>query len=436
MAIDGSKENRPIERPLKERVRVKAFDEEARVFESKSRRQGKEINSKHVKDVLYAFLEQQLATASMFRSEKYGASFLYAVVDAASIAKILYREYAGALPPLEAQVSDTHPKRDFIFGSYIFPHVDGSGVLFTYFQHPLHQVMQELPQAFADLQNGKEPKRHEIFLISSPARDIGHITEGFIDSMKKKGAFAACADVYAEFVEAVNHEEGVADIKLHGFSMGASFALKTAENLLASKKVTQSRKDANTSGIPFLEVRLDTPVAQTPFSKFRRKWQSRAGLLIDSAVTILFSRFVRLVTLPSSFKHDIAPILEKKGIVEDMSPEQARLKNEAAKAIRLDIYKGAPVPIGMRTTEIIGLLDILTFPATETLGGLVRALVEKMQENPPESGLPEKTAPLSKQGSDREKHGIRSGHSFDNFPNSVIEDMYTIDRILAALEKG
>jgi hypothetical protein len=426
----AQKRESPDERPLEERVRVPAFDEAIKIFQKHLGREKKMLNAERTRGVLYAFLEQELDTVAMFTSESCGVSFMYSVVDSATIAKKLYRKHAGELPTLAAAPAGAAARKDFIFGPYVGP--DGPyGMLFTNFEPGLRQVIRELPQALADLQNGREPVRHEIYLVGSPVRDMGRVTETFTKRLRAgEKAFDVIGEASAEFIsEMTGSAPGTrVEIGTRGHSIGASSALKAAEKLLAKGAATQSRKDHETSGKPLIDLRLDSPVGQTPHSLMWRLLHVLPGALIVG-IRLKLNRYKSASHFDRTFADDVAPILAEKGITTDTSAGERRRKKQSSRALLRELLAGVPVREGTQLTEVFGMFDI----EVRTLKDIVKAVAANAQRPRSERRSGKKVV-LSKE-KERTTYGIYAGHDFPDFPPAAIEGIYQVDQSLGQLEK-
>ena len=162
---------------------------------------GYEADRKAVEDILWAFIEQRIERAGVYRSEKYNAAFPFGVTDTAELAKKLYAQYAGP-EHQDDTVEENHEKKkkEFVFTSV--PPVQSltAGSLFAFMEEPLHQAIKDLPRAIAILKEGKEPDAHEIYNLGSPTNELGTMSPEFLERLKTDGAFREFGALYAEFI--------------------------------------------------------------------------------------------------------------------------------------------------------------------------------------------------------------------------------------------
>ena len=419
-----SPSRRPLDEKRIEDIRFKATDAAVRTFE-KAFKGDKNIaeKSKAVRAIMNEFFKQQVENIELFPSQKHGVSFLHSAIDVGEMAKKLYarKEYGGSLPQLrpapEGDTKRIHEQRhdSFIFSSFISP--KNPSALFVFFEQGLNELVRQLPGAIEDIRKGIEPAKHIFHYVGTPTRDIGHITPDFVDSLKGGKAFEVFGDMYAELVQKYATAGG--EILLRGISMGAPFALETAKKLKADKAVTQNLDEARVTGVPHLSIRVDTPPSQNNTQTLPPEWQIWAGFGIDGVLGFLNDPMTRASSNPltGSVVEELKPILERKGIKEEMSPEDELLKKTAIKEVINTLYKGTPVPADLKVTEVIGTEDFTMFLPLSPQKSAFTAKVEK-QRSEHTGSLGERRT--SEKFSDRRTVGVNMGHVIPNITPTVL----------------
>jgi hypothetical protein len=440
---------------VREQVRVAAFEKAVQMLKAEFESSEKHVAPEAAEDILYSFLEEQVDHAKRFESKESGVSFVFSSVDVSTIAKKLYQEYTGKFPELKAAPEGSRFKKEFLFESFLTPR--NPGALFTFFEQALHHVISELPAALADIEAGREPKRHDIYFVGHPTRDLGHLSPEFVVGLKNNHAFEKYGELYTEFIaDVLKNSPDTTNVFLRGLSLGAPQALETAKHLLDQRLVTQSHKEASEEQIPYLQVRIDTPPSQNDISPDRRRWQVPIGFAAHAVQALVTDPYVRATSNPmSGFVRELMPLLGKRGIHEDMSPEQEKLKKEAIALIHENLYAGVPIPEGMKVTEVVGLSDLTMFSpelradiAKQRTDAreekMIRDISEHLEANPEASNeeiwMANKDRPVSSLGENvatpisenRRTFGLFMGH---NVPNFIPNELGRLERAASALEK-
>ena len=375
-----------------------------------------------VRAIAEEFFEEQVANTELFRSEKHGVSFLHSAVGVGELAKKLYERHTGTVLALGAEESTGKSHDEFIFPSFFQP--QNPNALFVFFEQGLNQLITHLPSALEDIQQGKEPPRYAVHFIFTPMRDIGHITPEFVEKLKDGKSFNVFGELYADLVKQRASSEGI--IALRGISMGAPLALKTAEQLLHEGVVTQ---DTENKTLSRLVVRIDTPPSQNDTQSFERAKQVQLGFAVDGLRGLVSDPMARASGKPwgGTLVKNLLPILEKKGIREEMSPEDVALKKEAITLTLQDFYNGMPVPADVKVTEVVGTSDTTMFMP---FSRAKREIKEKVAEQSAEfdGSLGEKIISDNPQ---RRTFAADMGHVIPNITDTA---MRRLDRVAKALQ--
>ena len=402
---------------LTDRVRFPAADVAAKVFESEFADDLDRPNPEIVREIFNAFLETQVENTHSYSSEKHGVSFIHADLDAATLArKILERRNVDIPEQRKALKTKERQTDEYIFGSFFSP--QNPSALFVFFEQGLNRLMLEVPEAIEALKKGESLQTRKIHYVGTPTRDIGHISNEFVESLKEGGAVERFGDLYAEFIGRTESAVPVQkhEVLLRGISMGAGFAIETAKHLLDDGTATQSREEAKKKSIPHLTVRIDTPPGQQEGEASRRKWQVPLGFAADGIKSFFNDATVRASANPfvGSLVKSLMPYLEKQGVREEMSEEDAALKKEAIKRVLNDLYAGIPIPENLRVTEVIGTDDTtMLLPFSEKKRAFRKSVDE--QEARHKGSLGERI--VSGEGSHR-TFGVDMTHAMPNFTHT------------------
>jgi hypothetical protein len=144
--------------------------------------------------------------------------------------------------------------------------------------------------------------------------------------------------------------------------MGSSFAVGTAEHLLADESATQSPETTREKGLPFLQIRLDMPVGSSELSAKRKSWQIPAGFVLDTAYTLVADPYTGPVMMnDKKFLDSATAIFVEKGMSPVMSTEQIALKKAGIKEAINSLRQGTPIPENIKVTKVVGLFDPLMY---------------------------------------------------------------------------
>ncbi len=360
------------------------------------------VNIETIKDILYTFFEQAVENTQIYSSDANGASFPYTVISTGTLAKLVYSHYKIPLlsKPSATEENSKH-RMEFVMGSFLDT---DNGNQFTFFEEAMHQFIKQLPKALEDIAQGKEPENEDVYVLGSPTNELGTVSKEFTTRVEAGNAFEQFGALYAEFIVSrlPKEERTKSSVSLYGISMGGSLATQTAEQLLASGKVTQSREDDET---PFMQVRADTLPGASE-SSFK-KWQIPLGFAFDSLITLPTNAYTRAAVTKQAGGKDVIneKIFAKRGIVPNMNPEQTRMKKEVIYGgsnvlsgavdynygIFHDLREGVPIDPKLKLTEVRAMYDPLQYSwefnsnvkdqRAEHAGSLGENLVSKPNSN-------------------------------------------------------
>lgn len=347
--------------PIRERIVFPHLEPILTLLEKYNEGNEKKIDREIVSDILYAFIEQRIERAGLFEASSHEAAFPWGVTDVAELAKTLFKQYGQTVTPSLQGSTPPRLKKEFMFVTTPMPNDLSSGNQFAFLEEAMHQAFKYLPQALEDLSKGIEPERHEIYTLGAPTNTLGEVSSEFLSALKQD-AFAACADIYAEFIEKNISEDEPSSILLYGQSMGASFAAATGNHLKQAGIVTQSADTPEKRQVPFMQVRLDMPVGSSELSGVRKSIQMAAGFVVESAVTAVRDPYLRHVMFQNGpFLNSVQRIFSERGMEEKLSDEQVRLKKEGVALLVATLRSGVPIPEGLKVNKIVGTADPLMY---------------------------------------------------------------------------
>jgi len=348
---------------------------------------------KETAEQLRAFLDEYFAEAikntEVYSSEKFGASFPYAVVRLPELAKALYEKIGSpkngnvgesrVLPDSEEVAEDAdvvpakgRPRKEFIFGTMFSV---GSAHAFHWMEHGIDQISKKLPGALNALARGEEPEDIEIYGMGNPAGELGTVSDEFLQQMGDK-PFEYTGELYAEFLNTLSKNEEEKDkksvLRLWGVSMGASMAATTAENLIKQGEASQSFEEASKRNIPYVSVNMQAPVGASE-TKFQ-KWQIPIGFAAEIAYQLAGNSYGREVGQgEGAFMETIESELKEKGIEPRLGEGDVRNKNQVISKLLDELRNGIPIPKELKTNEVIGIYDPLMY------SGEVKLAAEKRE---------------------------------------------------------
>lgn len=324
---------------------------------------GYEADPEAVKDILWAFIEQRIEQAGVYRSEKSGAAFPYGVTDTADLAKKLYAQYAGPeFNGATLEANQEKAKMEFVFTSVPPVQSLSAGSLFAFMEEPMVQAIKDLPRAIAALKEGKEPDSHKIYNLGSPTNELGAMSPEFLEKLKGNKAFEEFGALYAEFIESTMPPEERKNTRLflYGQSTGASFASETGARLIGDGAATQSYETEEKEGVPFMQIRLDAPVGSSDLPRWRKMIQIPVGFMADATYTLMTDPYLKPVMAgDKNFLLTAQGLLDERGLTTNLSQEQVALKKAGAWEVLNNLRAGTPNPEGLKVTKVVGGSDPL-----------------------------------------------------------------------------
>jgi len=390
------------------------------------------VSIETIKDILYTFIEQAIENTRIYSSEDLAVSFPYTTIRLLELSEELFSHHKAIPEQQERDVNDNGDKSvEFIFGSFVNT---SNGHEFTFFEEAMHQLIKKLPRFLEEIDKGENPDDDSVYVLGSPTNELGTMSTQFLESMKGGNTFKQFGALYAEFIDAQlpkdEQERENLHLYLYGISMGSSFATQTAEHLLNEGKITQSHEISKERHIPFTQVRADTLPGASDSSI--KKWQIPLGFVADNPFTMLTNAYTRVASIKEvAAMIEINKVLAERGIVENMTPEQKKMKEEAILGRGLlsgedgiinDLRKGVPIDDNLKLTEVRAVYDPLQY------SGSFRREVKQQRENH-KGSLGENMVSKSE---NRRVVGIDQAHTFVFFRENELK---RIEKAAAALEK-
>jgi hypothetical protein len=183
----------------------------------------------------------------------------------------------------------------------------------------------------------------------------------FSESITDKTAFDQFGDLYAEYVESQLAESPDTDhVYLYGISMGASFATKTAERLLRDGHATQDSKGSE-KHVPYMQVRADVPVGFIDSSA--RTLEIPIGFFgIEGLYKLATDSYTRAAGPgEGKFVQQVNGVLAERGIHEQMSTDQKKMKNKALSAVAWNLIKGTSISSSLKVDVVRATHDPLVY---------------------------------------------------------------------------
>ena len=373
-------------------------------------------NTEILQDVFSEFLRQEINHIQLHDSFDRQTAFPYTYIDVGTLARSLYQDFYW---PVSSDLKPNHTqnKAEFIFGSFLNT---AAGNSFGFVEEAMHQVIKALPKALEDIHNGKEPQNIRIYTLGSPTNVLGKISPEELGKIQND-PFWTLGNIYAEFVEqeTLNRKWAteIHNIRFFGMSMGANFAMKTAETLLKKNICTQFRStEENKRTKPFLEINARLPVSlwTSPIKRI----QIPVGFLVDGILAPLRSSYIRSIQMrDSDFTKQVWQILEVRGLKENMSEEEEKRKRKSLSSIIWSLGQDFNIPSSMKVTKVFGLQDLTTYTPSfnkktsehreDFLGSLWQNLVSGTESN-------------------GRNFGIKTPHSFPFFRTGELKRMQKV----------
>lgn len=288
----------------------------------------------------------QVEGTHLFTTANGRISTPYARIEITEYAKSLFNKDFSQLPS-----DDLGPLNKLFI---IFPSLQSPdhGHITMFMEQAFHRSIVGLMTILDSINDPKRPTRPQNFSIitlGAPTVRWGEIDQQFVSDLETDG-LRAWARVYSELIEQNipidPAEKARTQLTLNGISMGATFAAQTAEDLVSKHLVTQRdrKPDQPTvdNHLPNMVVLLEAPTGQHLGG--RKTIRIKGGFGLGAAFSLLLDPYQRRVSLTErGLTKDLIPVFAKKGILENMSPEQIRLKKEAIAIVIDELMKGVPL---------------------------------------------------------------------------------------------
>jgi hypothetical protein len=238
-----------------------------------------------------------------------------------------------------------------------------NGNPFTFTEEAMHQAVTNLPRALEDIKNGKEPEDIEIYTMGSPTNLLGKMTPEFFEGMKAN-PFKNLGRVYAELIKEKIPQAGEnskkTSVELFGISMGGGMATMTGENLLETDQFTQEpQSDDIKERKNFLQIKAEVPV--TLSRSKNKKIQIPLGFAVEFTKGLLSNSYIRKVGgEDGKFVKQMNVELAKRGIYENMSEEQKKMKSKSIHNLMFSLGRELGLKPETKIDEIYGLHDLTT----------------------------------------------------------------------------
>ena len=334
-----------------------------------------------VREIADTFFKETLQNIDLRGSEKHGVKYPWGMIDTGTLTKKIYEKVTGKqIGPLKKPEHPVKKRKEFIFGSVIFPM---HGTPFAYQEEALHQFIQTLQRGIDAIEKGEEPDTTEVYTLGSPTNFLGTVSKQFSDEIHEEGAFEAFAAPYVEHIEEILKKD-TADyaVHLHGVSIGGTLAVTIAQGLLEqsndhTRLVTQDEAEDK----PKLHVRIDHAPASSHTPPGLKAVQTALGFAMHGLHDPHADAYLASVWGgEEKFVADVNKVLaarNSKPMTVETSPEQMKMKQKALRALVGNLLKGKEIPEGLKVTEVVGLDDLLTFsPLFELRAGIQRATRE------------------------------------------------------------
>lgn len=377
-----------------------------------------------MEDVLYEFFRQEMENTEIFESKKLGAAFPWTVIRTKDLARKIIARYSNSTDALEKNLrlmgnGNVFKKQEFIFSS---GSMMKSGYQFTFVEEAMHQAIIALKSELTSIKEGNEAAGKEIYTLGLPTNELGKISPEFLEKLKQD-PFRTMGELMSEFVESRIPKDGngqFENIRLYGVSTGASFAAATGERLMKDKIVTQDNGDG-TSGVPHLSIRMNSPVGLSKST--RKNWQIPLGYAAEFIYQTAIDPKFRLSD--PKFMSQVKKALDLRGIKENMTDKDKKMKKEAIDFIVKKLIKGVDFSHDVKVTKVTGVLDPLTFSPKEYRD-------EKNRRIELSSGLGRNMAPRTEKN--RREFMINMTHTPAFFRDSELKRYYKTASLVQELK--
>ena len=344
----------------KEKITFPHGQEAVRLFEKQYPKNPELV--KKATEIFETFFSQEMENIVIFKSKE-GIEFPYTKISISNLAKELYKKNSNNLlkENLEKNVEQTTIKREFVLESFL---TTTNGSPFTFVEEAMHQAIMNLPRALENLKNGIEPENFEVYTLGSPTNLLGKMTPKFYDDLKNE-PFKKFGEIYSELIKEkmkdINNDNGSKTfVELYGISMGAGIAAMTGEKLLENNDFTQEKDPANIKNKK-IEITIKAVLPVTLSRSTIKQIQIPIGFFYDSLKGLINNPYVRKIGGgEGKFIKQVNAELAKKGIQENMSEEQKKMKEKSMPRLILALGKGLTLKQETRVNEIYGLKDSTT----------------------------------------------------------------------------
>ncbi len=385
-----------------------------------------ENNPEHIgklREIFQILTEQGIQNTQIFHSDEVNASIPWTVIRLPELAKALYEKHASI--PVQTETTNSQDKntehtfaerREYIFATSIS--VQGADE-FGWVEESMHQMIRHLPRAIEDLKNGREPENFETYMMGMPTNTLGEISEEFSNNLKKD-PYEYMGRLYADFIsKQATQIEGKKAIELYGISMGGGFAAKTGEKLIQSGAGTQNfGQEGIENTAPFLQIKSMVPVSMGHTEK--KNWQIMPGFVAESVVALTSPGIRKIGKDLLGFQKKVNEQLVERGINENMSDEQKKLKKDSLSSIITGLGKKLEIDPSVKLTKVIGLQDLTMYtPSFNREAQKHRE--ENLEENEGEATLG--TQIVSRKEENQRTFGINVHHNLPFFREAEYKRM-------------
>ena len=332
-----------------------------------------------------------------------GEAFPVSYVNITNFARSLYTDprYGGREIPSIQHDEQGHELRSSETLSIVgfnFPSAptEQNGHPFTFFEEVMKQTMDRLPWILQDIREGKHPQDIVVYQLGAPTnRDWGYMPPEY--AAQVKGApYGTVGHTYADYIRSVLDkyfsDRRHTSVLLYGISMGAAYAVKTAEELLRKGTITQQQDKDRSIDLPSLHILLDSPVGFNNMNingkqltllflrdvtfNFMFPWnfslsKKQEGIFNPKVLLtpVLENRF--LAWLDTQLRQrGIYRVGEQSGAPGDaeLKKQQHQLKQEALRSLVNQMAEGVPLDPSMKVNIRRGTKDMLE--SSNTYDGL------------------------------------------------------------------
>lgn len=430
--VRGGSQSEQKQAPQENRLFLPYVDEALNAFSKFSKENPQ--RGRVLSDVLDNLFDEEIQNMQIYTTKDGAASIPYTSINVTEFAKRMYERYGGNIPiPAENQENEPAKKKTVIFLTSFLATKSGHPFVFT--ELVIQQAIRALAPAVEALREGKTPKEIKVVTLGSPTNNRwGAISEEYAQRMQSD-AFTTLGNTYAELLESegiIAGHTGNDAVVLHGTSMGASLAARTAEKLLSDGVTTQSHEERQKRNVPFLQVRMDSPAGVRREEHKWPRWKKLqvplgfAGEVIKIAVTDHDT--IKTALGEDKFLEGLQKETEKRGIPTMHDEEQEKRKKNAVENLIRQLKSGVSLNPELKVNIVTGLFDLLT-----------RSRWDKNAERKiKSSGQIGKKGPLGRdiipsESLQRREFAVKSGHLIPFFKRKSDNEMRVWARSIDAL---